>query len=260
VSAPDDADVEAAGLALARWAGLSLGTGLERTLRQALAATAAELRITPAFLAAAVSAGDQAATEALAEHAEVGETFFWRHPEGLRQLAAELAARPGPLRAWSAGCATGEEPYSLAVALLEAGRDGPDDRILATDLSARALARARAGRFETRALRHLPVALQARWFHVEGQVAQIDRRAAALVEFRRHNLLTPPPPGPFAAIACRNVVIYFEPEVAVAALRRLAGALEPGGLLLLGPVELPLGAGLGLEELEADGATLLRRP
>jgi chemotaxis protein methyltransferase CheR len=256
---PGDEALEAAGQALARWAGLSLASGLKGTLRQAVQGAARELGVSPAGLAAAVAAGDAAATEALAEHAVVGETSFWRHAEGLVALARRLAARPGPLSAWCAGCATGEEPYSLAVALLEAGRDLAADRILGTDLSLPALAHAQAGLYRGRALRRLPRELAGRWLHASDQGARVDPRVAGPVAFQRHNLLDPPPPGPFDAVLCRNVVIYFEPEVARAALARLAGALAPGGILLVGPVELPIAAGLGLEQVEEGGATLLQR-
>ncbi len=256
---PRDAELAAVGRALAGRVGLSLAAGLAARLRQALEEAAAELGQAPAALAARVAAGDAAATDLLAEHAVVGETSFWRHAEGLVALAGHLAGAPGPLSLWSAGCATGEEPYSLALALLEAGRDRPDDRILATDLSHRALERARAGLFRARALRRLPRPLAGRWFHASDQGARVDGRAAGLVRFERHNLLDAPPAGPFDAVLCRNVLIYFEPPAAAAALERLVAALRPGGLLLLGPVELPLATGLGLTLLEEGGATLLRR-
>jgi chemotaxis protein methyltransferase CheR len=125
--------------------------------------------------------------------------------------------------------------------------------------SRRALARAAAGRYQARALRRLPRELAGRWFQASDHGALVDPRVAAPVVFWRHNLLEPPPPGPFDAVLCRNAVIYFELEVARAALARLAGALAPGGLLLLGPVELPLAAGLGLRQVEEGGATLLVR-
>lgn len=256
---PADEALEAAGQALARWAGLSLAAGLKGTLRQAVQGAAHELGVTPAALAAAVAAGDAPSTELLAEHAVVGETSFWRHAEGLVALARRLADRPGPLRIWCAGCATGEEPYSLAVALLEGGRDVAADRILATDLSLRALALAQGGLYRARSLRRLPSDLAGRWFQASDQGARVDARAAAPVRFQRHNLLDPPPPGPFDAVLCRNAIIYFEPQVARAVLARLAGALAPGGLLLLGPVDLPLADGLALRHLEEGGATLLER-
>jgi chemotaxis protein methyltransferase CheR len=249
-----------AGAALARAVGLSLAAGLEGPLALAVRAAALELGLTPAALAAAAGAGEGEALEVLAEHALIGETSLWRHPEGLALLGAELAGASGPLRLWSAGCATGEEPYSLALALLVAGRDRDEDRVLGTDVSARALATARAGVYGARATRRLPPDLAARWFQDTGEGARVDARLARRVAFLRHNLLDPPPPGPFDAVACRNVLIYFEAEVAAAALRRLAEAVRPGGWLLLGPVELPLAGGLGFEWVERGGATLLRRP
>lgn len=254
-----DADLEAAGRALARWSGLSLAAGLKGTLRQAVQGGARELGLAPAAFAAAAAAGDAAAVELLAEHAVVAETSFWRHAEGLQALASRLARRPGRLRVWCAGCASGEEPFSLAVALLEAGRDLEGDLLLATDLSLRALARAQAGVYRARALRRLPRELAGRWFHASDQGARVDARAAAPVVFLRHNLLDPPPATALDAILCRNVVIYFEPEVARAVLARLAAALAPGGILLLGPVDLPLATGLGLHFVEEGGATLLVR-
>jgi chemotaxis protein methyltransferase CheR len=258
--APTERELDAAGEALAGRAGLSLSAGLRTTLRQAVLAAARQLGLAPAALARRAAAGEEAALDALAGQAVVGETSFWRHAEGLAALTARLAPRPGPLRLWSAGCASGEEPYGLAMALLEAGRAGRGDRILATDLSAAALRTARAGRYGERPLRRLPPALAARWLSTSGGLAEVAPAVRALVALRRHNLLDAPPEDGFDAVVCRNVLIYFEPEVARRALGRLAGALAPGGLLLLGPVELPLAHGAGLEWLEQGGAVLLRRP
>jgi chemotaxis protein methyltransferase CheR len=246
--------------ALARSVGLSLGAGLERSLGLAVKAAASEMGLAPVALATAAAAGRPDVLEVLAEHAVVGETSLWRHAEGLVALSGALAATARPLRIWSAGCATGEEPYSLAMALLDAGRDREEDRILGTDVSARALARARAGVFGARATRNLPPALATRWFHPAEPGARVDQRLARLVRFERHNLLEPPPGHDHDAVLCRNVLIYFDPEVAAAALVRLADAVAPGGFLLLGPVELPLAGGLAWEWVERGGATLLRRP
>jgi chemotaxis protein methyltransferase CheR len=249
-----------AAAALARAVGLSLASGLRVPLGQALRGAAREAGMTAARLAATAAAGDEAALELLAEHAVVGETSLWRHAEGLVALSAELAGADRPLRLWSAGCATGEEPYSLALALLDAGRDREEDRILGTDVSARALAGAWAGVYGARATRRLPPALARRWFQPTEHGAQVHGRLARLCRFERHNLLRPPPGKHFDAVVCRNVLIYFEPEVAASTLARLAGAVAPGGWLLLGPVELPLAGGLAFEWVERGGATLLRRP
>jgi chemotaxis protein methyltransferase CheR len=252
--------VAAAGAALARSVGLSLASGLQVPLGLAVKAAARELGLEPAALAEAAAAGEQAALEVLAEHAVVGETSLWRHAEGLEALAAELARVEGPLRVWSAGCATGEEPYSLALALLHAGRDREEDQILGTDVSVRALARAWAGIYGARATRKLPLALAERWLTPTENGAQVVGRLARFCRFERHNLLDQAPGHRFDAVVCRNVLIYFDPEVAASALLRLAGAVAPGGFLLLGPVELPLAGGLGFEWLGRGEATLLRRP
>jgi chemotaxis protein methyltransferase CheR len=244
---------------LAEAAGISLGGGLDRALERGLAEAAAALGEDPAALARRVAAGDREAIAALVEHAAVGETSFWRHPAQLAALGRLAAAAAGPLTVWSAGCATGEEPYSVAIALLEAGRAGRGDRVVATDLSDRALAAARVGLYGPRALRNLPPAIAARWFDGGERVAEVPRR---LVSFAHHNLVSDPPPpgGPFDVVFCRNVLIYFDSPTAVSVLYRLADALRPGGALVLGPVELPLAAGLEMEWVDDQGATLLVRP
>jgi chemotaxis protein methyltransferase CheR len=246
---------------LADAAGVSLGEGLDGALRGGLAAAAAALRVGQDELARRIVARDGEAIAALVEHSVVGETSFWRHPEQIAAVASIARERGGPLSIWSAGCATGEEPYSLAIALLEAGRRGAGDRIVATDVSARALAAASAGAYRARALRNLPRPLAERWFEPR-EPRRVRGELRELVAFERHNLVADPAPAgaPFDVVLCRNVLIYFTPETAAAVLYRIVGALVPGGVLVLGPVELPLASPLGLAWLERDGATLLVRP
>jgi chemotaxis protein methyltransferase CheR len=249
------------GRLLAERCGLSLSSGLEEALREGVRGAAEALAIGEEDLARRVCAGDPVAVEALTEHAVVTETSFHRHAEGLAALARRAFGKDRPLAIWSAGCATGEEPYGLAVALLEGGREGRGDRVLATDVSSRALEAARTGEYGAWSLRRLSPELLARRFEPVGLGAhRVGVAARALVEFRRHNLVAEgPPDGPFDVVVCRNVLIYFEPPTAAAVLDRLAGALRPGGWLLLGPVELPVAAARGLEWVEEEGATLLRR-
>jgi chemotaxis protein methyltransferase CheR len=246
---------------LAEAAGISLADGLDGALPGALAAAGAALGIDAAAAARRVVARDPEAIAVLVEHAVVGETSFWRHPEQLAAIARLVRAGAAPARIWSAGCATGEEPYSVAIALLEAARAGAGDRIVATDVSARALDAGRAARYGARALRKLPEELAARWLE-PGAERRVAAAARALVTFRRHNLVSDPAPGGggFDVVLCRNVLIYFAPETAAAVLYRLVGALRPGGILALGPVELPLARAIELEWLQDGGATLLRRP
>jgi chemotaxis protein methyltransferase CheR len=247
------------GRALARRYGLSLASGLRDRLRAGLAAAAAARGEGAVALARRILGGEPEAVEALAEHAVVLETSFFRHPEQLAALEATAFRRAGPLSIWSAGCATGEEPYTVAIALLEAGRAGRGDRVLATDVSERALAVARSASYGSRALRRVPPGLAERWFS-PAPARTVAPEARALVALERHNLVADPiPEGAFDVVLCRNVLIYFETAVAAAVLDRLAAALRPGGLLVVGPVELPLATALPLDPLEQGGATLLRR-
>jgi len=149
------------------------------------------------------------------------------------------SARP---RIWSAGCATGQEPLSLAMLFAEA-KDAVMPEIVATDVSPGALARARAGRFTHFEIqRGLPIRRMMTWFtqHGEEWVASPDLLRA--VSFRRHNLVADAVPGgQFDAIFCRNVLFYLTPTHRADVLDRIAGALRPGGLLVLGAGETVIG-------------------
>jgi chemotaxis protein methyltransferase CheR len=243
--------------------GVALAPGVRHTVADALERAARDCGLPAEAMLRRLRAGDPACLAALVEQAVVGETYFLRHPEqleGLLRHALVPAPADRPLLIWSAGCATGEEPYSVAMLLLEAGRGRAADRILATDVSARALAAAREGLYGEWSLRRLGPARRERFFERAGRRLAVSAAVRQPVEFRAHNLVHDPPPGlGFDVILCRNVLIYFTPERALEVLERLAGALAPGGWLLLGPVEAPLAAPLGLEQVEVPGAALLRK-
>jgi chemotaxis protein methyltransferase CheR len=239
--------------------GLALTPGQRRALGHAVREAARAVGATDEVLLGRVLRGDEAALEALVARAVVGETSFWRHPaqlDALRQLVPALGA--ARLDLWSAGCASGEEAYSLAMLLAELGRGG--DRVVATDVSADALAQARAARYGHWSARRLPPELRARWLRAVGHELEVAPAIRERVELSRHNLVTDPAPGAFHVVVCRNVVIHFDPPTAAEVMHRLLAAVRPGGLLVLGPVELPLAAPLAAEWVEACGATLLRRP
>jgi len=244
--------------------GLTLSTGIRRTLGDAFLRAARELRLEPEPFLGRLRAREHQAVKTLIDAAVVGETYFFRHPEQLlaiRQLVIAPAPRGRPLSIWSAGCATGEEPYSLAMELVDAGRSGSGDRILATDVSSRALEVAGEGRYGEWSLRRLEAAVRSRHFEPCPPQVLVRPHVRALVEFRRHNLVRDPAPAQgLDLILCRNVLIYFSPPTAARVVEKLAVTLAPGGWLLLGPVEAPLAAGLDLERREQDGVTVFRAP
>ncbi|HVP65671.1 MAG TPA: CheR family methyltransferase [Anaeromyxobacteraceae bacterium] len=257
----DDAQLDALEAVLRRASGLALSPGMRRALPGAVRDAASAVRSAPAELVRRILEGEPDAVMALVERTVVGETFFWRHPEQIALLAELAFGADGPLYLWSAGCASGEEPYSLAMALLEAGRAGRGDRILATDVSARGLSRARSATYGARPLRRLPERLRARYLSGEPPGAEVVAEARRLVSFSRNNLVADSPPsGPFDVVVCRNVLIYFDPVLAAEVLYRLVGATRPGGILVLGPVELPIAQQVGLEWVDSGGASVLRRP
>lgn len=250
---------------LERACGVALSPGIRLTLADACRRAVRESGLGSDAFLQRLQVEEPAAVALLVEQAVVGETSFYRHREQLDALARLLLApRPmdRPLSLWSAGCATGEEPYTLAMMLLEAGRGAQaGDRILATDVSARALEAAGAGRYGEWSLRRLDPALRLRFFEPSGRRLTVRPEVRAPVELRRHNLAAEPPPAVgFDVVVCRNVLIYFSAATAAAVLSRLAEAVRPGGWLLLAPVEVPLAAALPLEPVEAPGAVLLRRP
>jgi chemotaxis protein methyltransferase CheR len=146
------------------------------------------------------------------------------------------------LRVWSAACSTGQEPYSIAMALLDVATDLAV-KITATDISDQVLTRARAGRYSQLEInRGLPALTLVRHFTRAGTEWELSEQVRSMVTFSRHNLLhAPPPGGPFDVIFLRNVLIYFDLETRTDVLRSARRALRPGGFLLLGAVETTFG-------------------
>ncbi len=182
-------------------------------------------------------------------------TRFFREAHHFEALSAWLRDRPGvPPRIWSAGCSTGEEPYSIALVLR---RDlGPGlGEILATDLDSSVLAVARRGLYARERLADLDPAWRELGFQAvageaEGSL-QVRPEIRGRVAFEEQNLLTGlyPPPCSLDAVFCRNVLIYFERPTQRRIVGRLMESLRPGGLLLLGHSEAMLGLIPGLRIL-----------
>jgi chemotaxis protein methyltransferase CheR len=241
--------------------GVVLASGVRRSLGTALARTCEALGVSRALCLQRLLAREPATLEAFLGFAVIGETYFFRHPEHLRELARRAAVSPEPFRVWCAGCASGEEPYSVAMMLRAAGVPAERLRVMGTDVSLRALARARRAVYSAWSVRRIEPELERRFLVPSEDAITVAPEVRPLVEFRRHNLITDMPPLFGAqAVLCRNVLIYFPPELIPGVLDRLVSALAPGGLLLLSPAEVPLARGLGLEELESEGVPLLRLP
>lgn len=148
------------------------------------------------------------------------------------------------LAVWSAGCASGEEPYSVAMILadlLEPTLSRWDVQIHATDVDADVLARARRGVYRAASFEDLQAGFVERYFAHNGDTYTLQPAIRRMVTFRQHDLTTPPPLPRYDLILCRNVLIYFAREHQEGIVRHLLDHLKPGGYLMLGMAEmLPL--------------------
>lgn len=168
-------------------------------------------------------------------------TQFFREAHHFDRLAAAATAafRAGrPMRVWSAGCSTGQEPYSIALTLAQAGFSASDARVLAVDIDHAVLHRAMTARYAPRELDSLTLAARKRGIKVEAGASALSGEVRRMVEFKPLNLTGHwPMRTRFDAIFCRNVAIYFDPRTQGQLWRRMIGALKPGGLLFIGHSE-----------------------
>lgn len=215
------------------------GLGVTGTMRDRLVRClhqAAEAQGVPVGQYASQVLTSTARLQELIEDVTVQESSFFRDEKQFEALARHVlpGLRP-PVRIWSAGCARGQEPYSLAMLLLELGY--PDASVIATDISARALSFARDGRYPAAALRGLSPERRDSGLARDGDLWTVREPVRRLVTFTAHNLAvdTPPfPPGHCPVIFCRNVLIYFRRDTLLRALQRIRDWLPPGGVLFLG--------------------------
>lgn len=201
--------------------------------------------------------------EALAEMIDALTTNFTsflrepRHFDFLRHKILPDLRQRGEVAVWSAGCATGEEPYTLAFTLLDEFARGPrpELRILATDISTRALDSAGRAAYPADRFADFPGGWLPRFFlrghgRWEGWY-RVKPEIRSLVEFRRQNLVEPAPfGGLFPLILCRNVMIYFDKPTQAAVVERLVACLEPGGHLFIGHSESLTGVDHNLQYVE----------
>jgi chemotaxis methyl-accepting protein methylase len=195
---------------------------------------------TAGALEAALERGDAEAEAPLVAAVTVGETYFFRQREHFDLIADLPLDTQETILAWSAGCASGEETYSMAAALRSAFKlDAPRLRVWGTDINAAALAsaeRAVYGRWS--------------WRRSGGRIAAelgpsaLEEGTRACVRFARHNLLDEAAfdhgaGERFDLVFCRNVLVYFSPGAAATAVERISRAMKPGAWLVLGNMDLP---------------------
>jgi chemotaxis protein methyltransferase CheR len=209
--------------------------------------------------------------ESLLERLLTQETSFFRYPgvyEALeKKILPELQEKkfwqnPRTLRVWSAGCATGEEPYSIAITLCDSLKfaEAWDIEILATDVSRRALRQAEKGHYSRRTLENLSPRQIETYFEPTKHGPQVRPRIRRMVSFAQMNLADSAYLGKLDCIFCMNVLMYFSGERRLSILRRFYEALEPGGYFLLGHAETLSHAPLKFEPAVFGDCRLYRKP
>lgn len=220
------------------------------TLRRRLPACLRACRAASVTDARRLLGDDPAACAAAVNTMVLGVTSFFRDAAVFDHLTytvlpalprAGAGAGAGLPRVWSAGCSDGEELYSVAMLLAEMGLlEG--SYLLGTDCRPQAVARARAGRYEPRMLRDVPPSWQAAYFEPDGGMARVRSALRAACQWRTGDLTRLREPGTWDLILCRNLIMYLRPDVAGRLWTAFEAALRPGGFLVLGKAERPVGA------------------
>jgi two-component system CheB/CheR fusion protein len=217
----------------------------------------------------ALLAGSPDEAQALKDEFLIGFTEFFRDAEAWEELERTvlpaILAEPrdalSPIRVWTPGCATGEETYSIAMLLLErleGVRDAPPVQIFGTDIDAEALAKARAGSYPASIEAAVPLKRLTRFFERVGGRYVVRQMLRDAVLFAPQSLVRDTPFSRLDLILCRNVLIYFEPELQERVMELFHFALRPQGFLLLGRADSP-GARSGLFEPASRSVRLFRR-
>jgi len=249
----DPQSVPAAENLLARWIGLDPDTVGSTSIARAVRARMEALGVDDPAVAVERAGSDTAERDRLVEEVVVGESWFFRDPQVFTfvgRFAATLAALPGrgPIRVLSAPCAGGEEPYSIAICLLDAGLAPDQFTIDALDISHAALERARLARYSANAFRNADCSFRDRWFRREGQASVLDDAIRGQVRFTWGNLLDgsfvaaalDAGRGPYDIVFCRNLLIYLTAEARARAEAVLDRLIAADGLLVVGAAEPPI--------------------
>jgi chemotaxis protein methyltransferase CheR len=257
----DERTVDRICAAVGARAGMNVGGVMRARLGRYLV-RAAEGLGTSAEAYATAALSDPVRLQMVIEELTVQESSFFRDADQFRALARDVLPRLNrPIVIWSCGCARGQEPYSLAMLLLEGDYHGAS--VVATDVSEHALDEARAGRYTPRALRGLSAERRGAWLEPAGDGWSVREVVRRRVRFARHNLVTDPPPfrpGECQVIFCRNVLIYFHEHALVDALDRIHRWLPDGGLLFLGHSESLWQVTSSMELVQLGNVFAYRKP
>lgn len=237
------------------WAGGALDPA---RLESAIEATAAKLQLSCEVLIDRVEQSRGQEFETLVSQLAVGETYFFRDRAQFRVIDRLIREASTRLRVLCAGCATGEEPYSVAILMLSRGTYG---RVLGVDVNPVALEVAREGTYSSWSLRETPDATRDSWFETRGRRFALREKPRQLVELRRINLYDDDLAvlGEWDLVLCRNVLMYHDPLAAGRIVNKLAQQIRPGGYLFLGHAETLRGVSDAFDLLQEDGAFYYRR-
>jgi chemotaxis protein methyltransferase CheR len=234
--------------AVRRASGVELGSYARTTLRRRVDEVVRAERLSGRAALCDLAARDPAVAKRIVAAMRVNVTAMFRDPAFFRAFRARAIPRlrsdGGAIRAWHAGCATGEEVWSHAIVLQEEGL-GDVGRFYGTDVSAPALLRAQRGLLPLDRMREYTGAHYraggrgdfSSYYATDGAAAVVRSSLRRRAAFGRHDLASEGRIGTFDAVFCRNVLIYFEPDLQERVHRVLAESLRPGGVLALGPGE-----------------------
>lgn len=215
--------------------------------------------------------GSNVEYEHLLERLLTQETRFFRYPETMTALESKILPEmhmkkfwesPRTLRIWSAGCATGEEPYSVAISICDTLEfaEAWNISILATDISKQALQHAERGVYSRRVLENLTPRQLDAYFTRVGEQYMVKPKLRGMISFAPLNLAQAVYMGRFDLIFCMNVLIYFSDERRSQLIQRFFEYLEPGGYLILGHAESAAGLPVKFNQIVHGGARVLQKP
>lgn len=174
------------------------------------------------------------------DYITINVTDFFRNPDLFREfeeiLRTELAPNFGRIKIWSAACSIGSEPYSLAM-IAQKNQIALKNKILATDINAKVLDRARAGTYKKYELKNIPPTILEKYFKENDKEFILTTSIRQMVEFKKHDLIQDAFEKNLHAIICRNVIIYFKKEAKEELYRKFSESLITGGILFTGATE-----------------------